>query len=213
MALNADKTTFSIELDAVKLWDVGQPNLYDVTYTLCVEGTAVDTVASYFGVRTVELRDHAIYLNGRPVYQRLILDQGFYPEGIYTAPDDEALRRDIELSMELGFNGARLHQKVFEERFLYWADRMGYLVWGEHGSWGLDLHDMENLANFGAEWMEVVELGLQSPGDCGMVSFQRDVGRSGSETSCDGVCHHKSYGHDQASHRYQRQLPCSDGHL
>ena len=122
-------------------------------------------------MRTVELRDHAIYLNGRPVFQRLILDQGFYPDGIYTAPTDEALRRDIELSMELGFNGARLHQKVFEERFLYWADHMGYLVWGEHASWGLDLHKMENLANFGAEWMEIVERDFNHPAIVGWCPF------------------------------------------
>ncbi|MBC8542035.1 beta-galactosidase [Clostridiales bacterium NSJ-32] len=176
VALNTGKTTFTVELDAVKLWDVGQPNLYDVTYTLYVKGTAVDTVAGYFGVRTVELRDHAIYLNGRPVFQRLILDQGFYPDGIYTAPTDEALRRDIELSMELGFNGARLHQKVFEERFLYWADHMGYLVWGEHASWGLDLHKMENLANFGAEWMEIVERDFNHPAIVGWCPFNETWG-------------------------------------
>ena len=176
VALNAGKTTFTVELDAVKLWDVGQPNLYDVTYTLYVKGTAVDTVAGYFGVRTVELRDHAIYLNGRPVFQRIILDQGFYPDGIYTAPTDGALRRDIELSMELGFNGARLHQKVFEERFLYWADHMGYLVWGEHASWGLDLHKMENLANFGAEWMEIVERDFNHPAIVGWCPFNETWG-------------------------------------
>ena len=65
-----------------------------------------------------------------------MLDQGYYPDGIMTAPTDEALVRDIELSMAAGFNGARLHQKVFEERFLYHADRLGYLVWGEFGDWG-----------------------------------------------------------------------------
>ena len=65
-----------------------------------------------------------------------MLDQGFYPDGIWTAPNDGALKRDIELSMKAGFNGARLHQKVFEERFHYWADRLGYLTWGESSSWG-----------------------------------------------------------------------------
>lgn len=85
-----------------------------------------------------------------------MLDQGYYPDGVYTAPTDADLKRDIELSIALGFNGARLHQKVFEERFLYWADRLGYLVWGEQASWGLDITTSEGLINFLPEWLEVV---------------------------------------------------------
>jgi hypothetical protein len=79
----------------------------------------------------------AVMLNGRPVFQRLVLDQGYYPDGILTAPTDAALENDIKLSLAAGFNGARLHQKVFEERFLHHADRLGYLVWGEFSDWGL----------------------------------------------------------------------------
>ena len=75
-------------------------------------------------------------VSGKSVFQRTVLDQGFYPDGIYTAPNDEALKRDIELSMQLGFNGARLHEKMFEPRFLYHCDKAGYLVWGEHANWG-----------------------------------------------------------------------------
>ena len=97
-----------------------------------------DHVSGYFGMRSVTLSEKALCLNGKPLFQRLVLDQGFYPDGIYTAPSDEALREDILRSMALGFQGARLHQKVFERRFLYWADRLGYLVWGEYGNWGLD---------------------------------------------------------------------------
>ena len=80
-----------------------------------------------------------IYLNNKPYYQRLVLDQGFYPDGIWTAPSDEALKHDIEMSKAAGFNGARLHQKVFEERFHYWADKLGYIVWGEMASVGQGL--------------------------------------------------------------------------
>ena len=75
-------------------------------------------------------------LNGEPLFQRLVLDQGFYPDGVLTAPDDAALVRDIKLALAAGFNGARLHQKVFEERFLFHVDRLGYLVWGEFPDWG-----------------------------------------------------------------------------
>ena len=105
--------------EKLRLWDVGQPNLYDLE--LCLEdgqGRVTDRVKSYLGLRSVELKQGAIWLNGRPLFQRLVLDQGFYPDGVYTAPSDAALKGDIELSMGLGFNGARLHQKIFEERFL-----------------------------------------------------------------------------------------------
>ena len=94
---------------------------------------------SYFGLRKVTIDGRRSCINGKPVFQRLILDQGFYPDGIWTAPSDEALKHDIELSMAAGYNGARLHQKVFEPRFLYWADKLGYLVWGEFPNWGYQL--------------------------------------------------------------------------
>ena len=87
-------------------------------------------------MRSVAIDGKAILINGERVFQRLVLDQGYYADGIMTAPNDQALIEDIELSMAAGFNGARLHQKVFEERFLYHADRLGYLVWGEFGDWG-----------------------------------------------------------------------------
>ena len=94
---------------------------------------------SYAGLRSVAIDGQAITINGQRVFQRLVLDQGYWPDSLMTAPDDDALRRDIELSLAAGFNGARLHQKVFEERFLYHADRLGYLVWGEFGDWGASI--------------------------------------------------------------------------
>ena len=85
-----------------------------------------------------------------------MLDQGFYPDGIWTAPSDEALKHDIELSMAAGFNGARLHQKVFEPRFHYWADRLGYLTWGESASWGANINKPLSARHFLSEWEEAV---------------------------------------------------------
>ncbi|HIT54215.1 MAG TPA: beta-galactosidase [Candidatus Fimivicinus intestinavium] len=169
--LSACGAALSLHVDDVKCWDVLQPNLYDVTYELCDGAIVLDTVQSYFGFRTVELREHAIWLNGRPVFQRLVLDQGYYPDGVYTAPTDDALRRDIELSIALGFNGARLHQKVFEERFLYWADRLGYLVWGEQASWGLDITTSEGLLHFLPEWLEVLSRDFNHPCIIGWCPF------------------------------------------
>jgi len=125
-----------IEQAKRRLWSVGDPHLYDLELSLTENGEVVDRVASYAGLRSVGIDGRAITINGEPVFQRLVLDQGYYPDGLMTAPSDEALVEDIRLGQAAGFNGARLHQKVFEERFLYHADRMGYLVWGEFGDWG-----------------------------------------------------------------------------
>lgn len=119
-----------------RLWSPAAPHLYDIDLLLADGNETVDRASSYAGLRSVAVDDKAITLNGEPVFQRLVLDQGYYPEGVMTAPSDAALVADIELSQAVGFNGARLHQKVFEERFLYHADRLGYLVWGEFGDWG-----------------------------------------------------------------------------
>lgn len=156
-------STQSFSVKPVKLWNVGEPNLYDVRFTLVVDGKDVDTVESYFGIRRVDIDGYKVRINGKSVYQRLVLDQGFYPDGIYTAPTDAALKRDIELSMAVGFNGARLHQKVFEERFLYHADKLGYIVWGEYASWGVQISDPQTLHEFLPQWLESVERDFNRP--------------------------------------------------
>jgi len=123
-----------------KPWSPESPFLYSIEFsTIGPDGEVADRVESYAGLRKVHVEGDRLYLNNEPLYLRFVLDQGFYPEGVWTAPSDEALRRDIELSMAAGFNGARLHQKVFEERFHYWADMLGYLTWAEFPSWGIDI--------------------------------------------------------------------------
>ena len=119
-------------------------------------GKVIDRVSSYLGMRKIHVEGNKTYLNNEPFYQRLVLDQGFYPDGIWTAPTDEALKHDIELSLAAGFNGARLHQKVFEERFHYWADKLGYITWGEAPSWGMNANDPEVARNFLSEWTEEI---------------------------------------------------------
>ncbi|NOZ23653.1 MAG: beta-galactosidase [Planctomycetes bacterium] len=157
------KATINVAIPGPKAWQPGRPHLYDVKLTLFDDGKSVDTVKSYFGMRTVRVENGRIYLNGRPIFLRQVLDQGYYPDGIYTAPTDAALKKDIQLAMDMGFNGARLHQKVFEPRFLYHADRMGYLCWGEMGDWGLDLTRQQARKNFRKEWIEVVERDRNHP--------------------------------------------------
>ena len=154
-----------LDIRAPEAWRPGTPVLYDLN---CIvrdrDGAVIDTVASYAGLREIQTAGNQLLVNGEPVSLRLVLDQGFYPDGIWTAPSDAALRRDIELSMAAGFNGARLHQKVFEERFLSWADRLGYLVWAESASWGLD-YNSDGLPhrNFLSEWSEIIRRDRNHP--------------------------------------------------
>lgn len=158
--------TGEIQLSEIHLWEVGCGRLYDLELTF-----GDDKVKSYFGLRNVKLDDYKFLINGKSVFQRLVLDQGFYPDGIYTAPTDEALENDIKLSLAVGFNGARLHQKVFEKRFLYHCDKLGYIVWGEYGNWGLDWSNPFSLAAMLPEWCECVERDFNHPSIIGWCPF------------------------------------------
>ena len=162
----AGNVTLDIPLSELHLWEAGAGRLYDLKLSF-----GEDCVNSYFGMREIRLEGERVLINGRSVFQRLVLDQGFYPDGIYTAPSDQALQQDIRLSMEAGFNGARLHQKIFEERFLYHCDRMGYLVWGEQGNWGLDLSRPDGLKCFLPEWMEALDRDFNHPAIVGWCPF------------------------------------------
>lgn len=175
----------TIPLLEVHLWEVGRARLYDLELTLQGRDQVSDTVQSYFGLRTVMLDGMAFRINGKSVFQRLVLDQGFYPDGVYTAPSDEDLRKDIEISMGLGFNGARLHEKMFEPRFLYWADRLGYLVWGEHANWGLDITTAEGLSHFMPEWLEGMERDFNHPALIGWCPFNETWDRDGAKQNND----------------------------
>ena len=172
----------TIPLSEVHLWEVGQARLYDLELSLQGQDQVCDTVQSYFGLRTVMLDGMAFRINGKSVFQRLVLDQGFYPDGVYTAPSDEDLRKDIEISMGLGFNGARLHEKMFEPRFLYWADRLGYLVWGEHANWGLDITTAEGCPIFcrnGSKGWSAIS--IIRPSSAGVLSTRRGTGTAPSK--------------------------------
>lgn len=152
-----NSSTVVLPVKKAKLWSPESPHLYTLLFQVVNDkGAVLDEVNSYVGMRKVHIEGNKIYLNNKPYYQRLVLDQGFYPDGIWTAPSDEALKKDIELSMQAGFNGARLHQKVFEERYYYWADKLGYITWGEAPSWGMDANNIEVARNFLVEWSDLV---------------------------------------------------------
>lgn len=153
----SSQSSVDLPVKKVKTWSPESPFLYNVELeVLSADGTVTDKVLSYAGMRKVHIVGNRIFLNNEPVYLRLVLDQGFYPDGVWTAPSDDALKHDIELSMAAGFNGARLHQKVFEPRFHYWADRLGYLTWGESASWGANINNPLSARNFLTEWEETV---------------------------------------------------------
>ncbi|MBQ9806730.1 MAG: beta-galactosidase [Clostridia bacterium] len=157
-SVRGGKASGMLSLDELHLWELGEGRLYDLKLTY-----GEDEITSYFGMRECVMDGKKFLLNGKSVFQRLVLDQGFYPDGIYTASSDEALKNDIQISMDAGFNGARLHQKVFEPRFLYHCDRMGYMVWGEYGNWGIDYSLPEAIPPFMYEWAEIVERDYNHP--------------------------------------------------
>ena len=171
------QNTLVVNLKTKKLWAPGTPSLYHLKLTLSSGNTIVDTLTSYFGLRSVAIDGRRILINGKPVFQRLILDQGFYPDGLWTAPTDEALKKDIEMSMACGYNGARLHQKVFEPRFLYWADRLGYMVWGESPNWGFNFKP-EGYAAYVNEWTEILLRDRNHPSIIGWCAFNETNGNA-----------------------------------
>ena len=156
--VHGGKALVEVPLDELHLWEVGNGRLYDLTLTM-----GEDTVDSYFGMRKIECRDGFFYLNGKAVFQRLVLDQGFYPDGIYTASSLSELEADIDRSLAMGFNGARLHQKVFEPLFLSLCDKKGYIVWGEHANWCLDISREAAYQNFLPEWCEIMARDFNHP--------------------------------------------------
>ena len=160
------------------LWTPEHPVLFDVRATLIAENSAskkrTDEVVSYTALRSVEARPDAFYLNGRPYFLRLVLDQGYWPESHLAAPSGEALKRDVELAKALGFNGVRKHQKVEDPRYLYWADRLGLMVWEELPSaYAFTRRSVKRLTR---EWLEVIERDASHPCIVAWVCFNESWG-------------------------------------
>ncbi len=144
-----------------QFWSPGRPRLYDVTFELRRGTTVLDRVSSYFGFRTVTTDNGQVLINGRPTFLKLVLDQGYWPDSTLTPPSDDAIQYDIRMTKEMGFNGARKHQKLEDPRFLYWADRMGFLVSSEMAN--AYLFDDQYVERFTREWMEAVERDYNHP--------------------------------------------------
>jgi beta-galactosidase/beta-glucuronidase len=142
-------------------WTPETPNLFDVDFKLIRAEEVKDVVASYFGFRKIHHERGMIYLNNRPYYQKLVLDQGYWPESLMTAPSDAAFVKDIQLAKEMGFNGCRKHQKTEDPRFLYWADKLGYIVWGECAS--APFYNEDSVNRLMREWQEIIDRDYNHP--------------------------------------------------
>ncbi len=148
------QATAAVVIRDAFLWSPNAPNLYEVEYELRSGEEVLDRVESYFGFRSISVQDGRVVLNGNPVFLKMVLDQGYWPETNITPPSDEAIQEDIRLTKEMGFNGARKHQKVEDPRYYYWADRMGLLVSAEMAN--AYLFDDVYLGRVTREWIDAV---------------------------------------------------------
>ncbi|MDE7195177.1 MAG: glycoside hydrolase family 2, partial [Oscillospiraceae bacterium] len=170
----------SVRLDSGRLtyrtayWSVWNPALYDVEITVFKNGKAVDKVGSYFGLREYTVKSGKLLLNGMPFYAKLLLDQGYWKKSGLTPPDEQALAEDIRLAREMGFNGVRKHQKIEDERFLYYADVMGFTVWCEMPSnyWFGD----GAVKSIASEWADIVTQNYNHPSLATWVLFNESWG-------------------------------------
>lgn len=162
---NNGTVSVTVNLKEKHLWEPLNGRLYDLELTFCE-----DNVKSYFGLREVRIDGCKFLVNGKAVFQRFVLDQGFYPDGIYTAPSDKALANDVKISIDAGFNGARLHQKVFEERFLYHCDKAGYMVWAEFPNWITSICP-ELMVAMLPQWLEEMNRDFNHPSIIGWCPF------------------------------------------
>jgi hypothetical protein len=151
----------SAQIPEPKLWSPDQPHLYMLHLELHGPNGLLDSIDSYFGVRSVAAQDGKVLLNGNPIYLKTVLDQGYWPDSNLTPPSDLAIQDDIRIVKELGFNGVRKHQKVEDPRFLYWADRMGLLVAAEMAN--AYLFNEDAVARMTREWIEVVARDYNHP--------------------------------------------------
>ena len=159
-------------------WSPHEPNLYDVTFKLFDESNnEIDSVVSYFGMRKISIENGKVLLNNEQLYQRLILDQGYWPESGLTPPSIDALEKDLDLTIESGYNGLRKHQKIEDERFMYLCDTKGLLVWVEMPSTYI-FNDLA-MTNLADEWRQIVEQHYNHPSVITWVPFNESWGVKG----------------------------------
>jgi beta-galactosidase/beta-glucuronidase len=155
------RASVELEVSNPDLWTPDTPDLYDLRLELQNPEGVIDTVGSYFGFRSISIKEGKVFLNGEPIYLKTVLDQGYWPHSNLTPPDDEAIQFDLRITKELGFNGVRKHQKVEDPRYLHWADRLGVLVSAEMAN--AYLFNCDAVARLTHEWIEVVNRDYNHP--------------------------------------------------
>lgn len=166
-----------LHIPFAKLWSPESPNLYDLQIRLYQNDELLDEVTSYLGLRSIELRNGKILLNGKPIYLKMVLDQGYWPTGYLTAPSDEALQSDIGWAKMFGFNGVRKHQKIEDPRWLYWCDRLGLVVWEEMPNareWSLAAEEF-----LSTEWQRAIRRDYNHPCIIAWVPVNESMGFPG----------------------------------
>ena len=161
--------TISLDQPVLKAWNYFEdltwspetPRLFDVVFSVYDGKNVEDVVTAYFGMRKVSVENGVFMLNNRPYYQKLLLDQGYWPDSLMTAPNDDAFVQDIMLVKQMGFNGVRKHQKVEDPRFLFHADRLGLLVWGEIGA--AFVYSREYATRMYQEWTSALQRDYNHP--------------------------------------------------
>ena len=153
----------TLHLSDQDLWSPERPTLYDLRVELVgANNQTIDRVDSYFGQRKIAVQGDKIFLNNNPYYQKLVLDQGYWQDSTITPPTDEAIQYDIKMAKAFGLNGARKHQKVEDPRWLYWCDKLGFLVWGEMAN-AFDIYTDDYVARFTDEWQQVIARDYNHP--------------------------------------------------
>mgnify|MGYP004619406375 FL=1 len=160
--LNYNVNIHSVENnDEINFWSPENPNLYDINYRLYYKGNIIDEVSSYFGIRKISIENSKIFLNNKELYLKMILDQGYWPDSHLTPPSEEAMIKDINIVKRYGYNGIRKHQKIEDERFLYYCDINGILVWSEMANC-YEFND-KSIEYFMNEWIKVVKQNYNHP--------------------------------------------------
>ncbi|MFT4797490.1 MAG: beta-galactosidase/beta-glucuronidase [Sulfitobacter sp.] len=166
-----------------ELWSPESPFLYDLRFRLLSkeahqevnqDDDYIDDIQSYVGLREIGTDKESITINGKPIYLRGVLDQGYFEKGWYTAVSDEILKKDVELTLALGFNCARKHQKIEDPRYLYWADQLGLLVWEEMPSGRVFSNEL--VRTLGHEWADIIKRDRQHPCIIAWVPFNESWG-------------------------------------
>jgi beta-galactosidase/beta-glucuronidase len=204
-----DVASVNVSEWGVHAWSPKNPNLYDITFTLKRNGKTLDEAGSYFGMRDIRIDGANVLLNGRPLYQRLILDQGYWKDSHLTPPNEEALITDIDKLLSAGYNGVRKHQKTEDERFLYWADVKGFLVWSEVPA--TYIFNDDAVTNFTREWMEIVRQNYNHPAIITWTPFNESWGVANIRTNRAEQAFTEAIYYLTKSYDKMRPVICNDG--